>query len=275
MSRRAGEGLWAGGGIVALAACAVLLARPAFGCGGAAAHGDPRLRVSAYSADEIYRLKAHVGYQIDLEFEPGERFVGLGAGDLRSVGFAAEDNHLFLKPKAATVETNLTVLTTRRTYRFDYSASALRPDPALGDVIYSLRFTYPPAAADRAAAAVERRLASASEARPHNLGYAYRGSPQLKPVSVWDDGVQTRLAFAARSELPAIFVRNDDGTESLVNFTVDADELIVHRVARQFTVRRGRLKGCIVNEDFSGLGERLGSGTVAPAVERTVKGVRP
>jgi len=60
-----------------------------------------------------------------------------------------------------------------------------------------------------------------------------------------------------------------------VNFTVDADELIVHRVARQFTVRRGRLKGCIVNEDFNGLGERLGSGTVAPAVERTVKGVRP
>ena len=260
---------------MALAACAVLLARPAFGCGGAAAHGDPRLRVSAYSADEIYRLKAYVGYQIDLEFEPGERFVGLGAGDLRSVGFAAEDNHLFLKPKVATVETNLTVLTTRRIYRFDYSASARRPDPALGDVIYSLRFTYPPAAADRAAAAVERRLASASEARPHNLGYAYRGSPQLKPVSVWDDGVQTRLAFAARSELPAIFVRNDDGTESLVNFTVDADELIVHRVARQFTVRRGRLKGCIVNEDFNGLGERLGSGTVAPAVERTVKGVRP
>ena len=260
---------------MALAACAVLLARPAFGCGGAAAHGDPRLRVSAYSADEIYRLKAYVGYQIDLEFEPGERFVGLGAGDLRSLGFAAEDNHLFLKPKAASVETNLTVLTTRRTYQFDYSASAQRPDPALGDVIYALRFSYPPSAADRAADTLERRLASASAGRPRNLAYAYRGSPQLKPVSASDDGVQTRLAFDARGELPAIFVRNDDGSESLVNFTVDRGELVVHRVARQFTVRRGGLKGCIVNQDFSGGGERLGSGTVAPEVERAVKGVQP
>jgi len=275
MSRRAGEGLWAGGGILALAACTLLLMPRALGCGGAAAHADPRLRVSAYSADEIYRLKAYVGYQIDLEFEPGERFVGLGAGDLRSLGFAAEDNHLFLKPKAASVETNLTVLTTRRTYQFDYSASAQRPDPVLGDVIYALRFTYPPRAADRAADTLERRLASASAGRPRNLAYAYRGSPQLKPVSASDDGVQTRLAFDARAELPAIFVRNDDGSESLVNFTVDRGELVVHRVARQFTVRRGGLKGCIVNQDFSGGGERLGSGTVAPEVERAVKGVQP
>lgn len=275
MSRRVSQWPSAGGRIFALAACALLLTPRAFGCGGAAAHADPRLRVSAYSADEIVRLKGYVGYQIDLEFEPGERFVGLGAGDLRSLGFAAQDNHLFLKPKAASVETNLTVLTTRRTYRFDYSASAQRPDPALGDVIYALRFTYPPSAADRAADAVERRLASASEGRRRNLAYAYRGSPQLKPVSASDDGVQTRLRFDARGELPAIFVRNDDGSESLVNFTVDADELIVHRVARQFTVRRDGLKGCIVNEAFSGSGERLGSGTVAPAVERAVRGVRP
>jgi type IV secretion system protein VirB9 len=275
MSRRVSQWVSAGGRILALAACALLLTPHAFGCGGAAAHADPRLRVSTYSADEIFGLKGYVGYQIDLEFEPGERFVGLGAGDLRSLGFAAQDNHLFLKPKAASVETNLTVLTTRRTYQFDYSASAQRPDPALGDVIYALRFTYPPSAADRAANAVERRLASASEGRRRNLAYAYRGSPQLKPVSASDDGVQTRLRFDARGELPAVFARNDDGSESLVNFTVDADELVVHRVARQFTVRRGGLKGCIVNEDFSGSGERLGSGTVAPAVERAVREVRP
>jgi type IV secretion system protein VirB9 len=275
VSRHAAKWLWTSRGTVALGACALLLTPRAFGCGEAAGQGDPRLRVSAYSADEIYPLKAYVGYQIDLEFEPGEGFVGLGAGDLRSLGFAAQDNHLFLKPKAASVETNLTVLTTRRTYHFDYSASVQRPDPALGDVIYALRFTYPPSAADRATDTVERGLASASEGRRRHLAYAYRGSPQLKPVSAWDDGVQTRFRFEARSELPAIFVRNDDGSESLVNFTVDADELIVHRVARQFTVRRGELRGCIVNQDFGGAGDRLSSGTVAPSVERAVRGVHP
>jgi len=108
--------------ILALTACTLLLTPRAFGGGTPApGAGDLRMRVSAYAADEIYRLKGYVGYQIDLQFEPGESFVGLGAGDLESLGFAAHDNHLFLKPRAAQVDTNLTVLTTRRTYQFDYT----------------------------------------------------------------------------------------------------------------------------------------------------------
>ena len=230
---------------------------------------DRRLRVAAYAADRVYRLTAYVGYQIDLEFESGERFVGLGAGDLAGLRFAAQDNHLFLKPRAATIDTNLTVLTNRRSYQFEYSSSARRPDPARDEVVYALRFTYPPPQV--ASAALERRLAAADPARPRNLAYAYRGSASLKPQAAWDDGVQTRLRFSARGELPAIFVRNDDGTESLVNFSIAGDELIVQRVAAQFVVRRGRLQGCILNQDFGGSGARLKSGTVAPTVERALR----
>src|SRR6516225_5192466 len=191
---------------------------------------DARIRVLIYAADEVYRLKGYVGYQIDLEFENGESFVGLGTGDLDSLTFASQDNHLFLKPRAGGADTNLTVLTTRRTYHFDYSTSERRPDPAFGDVIYVLRFIYPQQNGGRAATAVEHELATAPEARIHNLSYDYRGSPQLKPVSAWDDGIQTRLRFDSHEELPAIFVRNDDGSESLLNFTVGVGDLIVHRV---------------------------------------------
>src|ERR1700736_6298516 len=81
---------------------------------------DRRIRVAVYNGDEVYRLHGFVGYQIDLEFEPGETFTGLGAGDLEGLSFVGQDNHLFLKPKAAKVATNLTVLTSRRHYQFDY-----------------------------------------------------------------------------------------------------------------------------------------------------------
>ena len=36
---------------------------------------DSRIRVAAYNAEQVYRLYAYVGYQIDLEFEPGETYV--------------------------------------------------------------------------------------------------------------------------------------------------------------------------------------------------------
>ena len=46
---------------------------------------DARIRALVYAPDAVYRLKGYVGYQIDLEFEPGETFVGLGTGDLDSM----------------------------------------------------------------------------------------------------------------------------------------------------------------------------------------------
>jgi type IV secretion system protein VirB9 len=269
------EGLRPATGRVALAACTIMLALAA-GPGLADAVVDPRIRVREYGADVVYRLRGYVGYQIDLEFEPGESFVGLGAGDLDSLTFAAQENHLFLKPRAGGIETNLTVLTNRRTYHFDYVAGAARPDPTLADVTYALRFSYPrPPAASPPGEGIESTLARAPVGRLHNLDYGYCGSGQLKPQSAWDDGVQTHLRFGSRQDLPAVFVRNDDGSESLVNFTIEADEMIVHRVARRFSVRRGRLLGCIVNESFTGAGQRLDSGTVTPAVERVTRGASP
>src|ERR1700722_8555068 len=60
---------------------------------------DSRLRSVIYSVDEVYRLRGYAGYQIDLEFEAGESFVGLGAGDIEALAFVAQGNHLFIKPR--------------------------------------------------------------------------------------------------------------------------------------------------------------------------------
>ncbi len=238
---------------------------------------DARIRTAAYDGNEVYRLRGFVGYQIDLEFEPGETFVGLGSGDLEGLAFVGQENHLFLKPKAAKVATNLTVLTSHRHYQFDYSASSQRPGE--DDLIYALRFIYAPStakvAADAAAKKLDSQLQGASNNRPRNIDYWYCGERTLRPAAASDDGVHTRLTFAANSDLPAIFVRNEDDSESLLNFSVDAGDVVIHRVAQRFILRRGKLTGCVVNRGFAGGGKRLESGTVAPEVERRVQGAVP
>lgn len=239
---------------------------------------DKRIRQAAYASDEVYRLRGVVGYQIDLEFEPGETFVGLGAGDIEGLSFVGQENHLFLKPKAAKVATNLTVLTSRRHYQFDYIVLA-QPPTSEEEVIYALRFTYSvPAAkldAEAAAKRLDSQLGGASSTRPRNIDYWYCGEHALRPVAASDDGIHTRLSFSANADLPAIFVRNEDDSESLLNFSVDEGDVIIHRVARRFILRRGKLTGCVVNLGYAGGGKRLESGTVAPDVERRVQGGVP
>jgi type IV secretion system protein VirB9 len=238
---------------------------------------DMRIRTVEYSAESVYRLRGYVGYQIDLEFESGEAFLGLGAGDVEGLVFAAQRNHLFIKPRTNGVHTNITVLTTRRAYRFEYAATLVGPETDSGEVIYALRFRYPPPASAEPSAAndMERRLEIDSDDAGMNRDYWYCGPSALKPLEVEDDGVHTRMRFDPRTELPALFVRDEDGSESLLNFNVEHGDVIVHRIARQFVLRRGGLVGCVVNRGFLASGRGVPSGTVAPTVERATRRAAP
>lgn len=227
---------------------------------------DARIRTAFYDPAQVYELHAYVGYQIELEFEVGETFAGQGGGDLDGIAFGAFENHVILKPRAEHVGTNLVIYTNRRAYRFDYVVHAHAPDAAVDEVMYTVRFVYPPVATS--APMIETTLADAARARARNLDYWFCGDASVRPVAAFDDGVQTHFEFGRRAELPAVFVLNDDDTESLLNFTVEQGELVVHRVARRFVVRRGGLTGCIVNQAFDGGGDRLESGTLAPQVQR-------
>jgi type IV secretion system protein VirB9 len=236
---------------------------------------DTRIRTAIYKSDDVLRLTGQVGFQIDLEFAPDEKFIGMAAGDMEGITFETNANHLFLKPKAPRLSTNLTILTDRHSYHLDYHTGARGADPRLDPIIYAVRFVYSDDEAREKAAALRsqndtQRMDAAFGAshQPLNLDYAYCGPKNLKPDSASDDGIQTRLAFGSRTELPAIFVRNDDQTESLVNFTVSGDAILIHRIARQFILRRGHLVGCVVNRHFDGAGERLPTGTTAPTVTR-------
>jgi len=243
--------------------------------------GDPRIRTALYSANEVYRLFGYVGYDIRLEFAEDETFRSVDGGDLDALTYSADGNVFRFKPRAPTVETNLAVTTNKRTYYIQYSAQATRPELSSDPVIYVVRFDYPPEpkravkAAVAQAAQIEQALDRASAGRPRNLDYGYCGHPSLKPVGAFDDGAQTHLKFGARTELPAVFVRNDDDSEALVNFTVEGDEIVIHRIARRFILRRGRLAGCVVNRSYTGSGVRLESGTLSPEVERETRAPRP
>ena len=234
--------------------------------------GDARIRTVAYDPNQVIRLDGYVGYHVHLEFAPGETFVNLGSGDTAGLEVGAEGNHLFLKPKEARVATNLTILTNRRVYSIDYHVSRKPADVSTDAIVYSLKFTYPD---DVLPVVVSEPTLGNQNGRPLNTDYWFCGDRSLRPVRATDDGVQTRLIFAARAEFPAVFVKNDDGTESLVNSSVEQDQLVLHRVAPTFVLRRGNLVGCVTNRSFSGGGTRLPTGTVSDTVERTTVGGTP
>jgi type IV secretion system protein VirB9 len=241
---------------------------------------DARVREIEYRENQVVQIAGYVGYHIHLQLAPDETFVALGAGDAAAVDIAAEGPHVMLKPKAARVATNLTLVSSRRVYHFEYRTYEAQPSPSTA--IFALRFRYPQAPSEVTPAATTLPFSStqpvpaaeAPVAAPVplvNSDYWYCGSPWLQPTEATDDGVQTRLTFSARGEWPAIFVRNADGTESLVNFHADGTSAVIHRVAKTFVLRRGQLVGCVENRGYAGSGNYRPSGTTDPGVVREVK----
>jgi type IV secretion system protein VirB9 len=249
---------------------------------------DARVREIEYREDQVVQLTGYVGYHIDIELERGEQFVALGAGDSAAVDVASEGPHVMVKPKAARVATNLTLVSSRRVYHFEYRS--LDAQPPLNTAIFALRFRYSPApsgvtpaatpvrfSSQAVTAAAAARLSESSSVtpgpagRPVNRDYWYCGGSTLQPVAASDDGVQTRLTFSSRGEWPAIFVRNEDGSESLLNFHAEGTTAVVHRVAPEFVLRRGRLVGCVENRGYAGSGNWVSGGALESTVSREVR----
>ncbi len=177
------------------------------------------------------------------------------------------------------MHTDITVLTDRRVYHFEYVTTAQSPDASHADLLYALRFLYPqspppPQRNDgvglRDKSRLEELLKGASVQRPTNLDYWYCGSPQLRPIAAWDDGIQTHLRFRVGQEMPALFLSNEDGSESLLNFHIEADDVVIHRVIRRLVLRRGGLRGCVVNRGLVTTPLRAGT-TISPVVSRDLR----
>lgn len=234
---------------------------------------DPRVREVVYDANDVIRLTGYEGYQTHLKFAKGEEFIGLGSGDTGGLDVASDGNDTWIKPKAVIVRTNFDVKTNKRVYHFDYQAKKNLPKNRYA-MIFSINFRYPEEEARqhkaRYAQAQLRQKLNAS-AHGANRNYWYCGSPSMKPLETYDDGVQTHIRFNAYAEFPAIFVENADNTESLINFNIVEDEVIVHRIAHRFIVRRGDLVGCIENRQFTGGGKRLSTQTIHQDIVRDIK----
>jgi len=227
---------------------------------------DPRVREVVYDKDDVIKLIGYVGYQTHLRLAPDEQFIGVGAGDTGGLDITAEGNDTWIKPKAELVRTNIDVKTNYRVYHIDYEVRK-NPPKNRNRMIYSISFRYPEDEErqhDKLLAKNSLRDKLHAAAYRANRDYWYCGNPSMKPIEAYDDGIQTHIKFSAHAEYPAIFAENEDQTESLINYHIDpdTDEVVVHRIAHRFILRRGELVGCVENRQFTGGGKRMSSGTV-------------
>jgi type IV secretion system protein VirB9 len=249
---------------------------------------DPRIKVIDYNPWAVVRVTGVFRTATQILLGDDETILHVALGDATGWDVAAEKNILFVKPKAPRGPTNLIVTTSHgtgtRSYTFELSTRSGSASRATSDTVFVLRFRYPAdeqasavAALSVEAAAVERRVVELKLDRAvvegrRNLNYAAQGASSLQPSEVSDNGRFTVLRFPGNQPVPALYQVEASGTESLVPFDVRGEFVVIHAVARELRLRRGREVLCIYNQAFEPYGTNPATGTAASDVERTDKG---
>lgn len=217
-------------------ASAELLARPG--------RLDPRIRSLPYSAEQVFQVTGTYGLVTTILFGADEEITQVVAGDTVSwqILTSADRRSLTLKPMEKDAATNLSVVTTKRTYSFDLRVNDSK---AMQNQTFKLKFTYPEDAGLKGTAELWKQAQDAQR-NPNiknirrdkvNYDYGFKGNDAAKPLWVFDDGLKTFMKFT--SDIPAIFIVDAKRRESLVNYRREADYVVIDKVSRQWSLRYG------------------------------------
>lgn len=213
---------------------------------------DKRIRTYVYNPHEVYVFTAHYGYQSVIELDPKESIGVISLGNAPSWQIDPLGYRIFIKPIEPDATTNMTVITDKRTYHFELYAEEAEGIRDAG-MVFSARFYYPEVESGAVRSFKPSKTVKLpnikEEPEKYHFNYTLSGSENIAPVRVFDDGEFTYFQFRNKNaDVPAFFLVNNEGKESIVNYRVLQDYIVVERVASQYTLRMGDEVTCVYNE---------------------------
>lgn len=202
---------------------------------------DKRIQYVMYNPDDVVIIKTADGASTLIQLEQDEYFTniptgGLSMGDTGAWKLGVRGNNLFMKPIGPFPETNINLVSNKRTYAFSLIDVGVAEKAA-----WQVRFRYPAEPVtmkQQSAKPVDNGPCSDG---PKNLNWFKYGDMSLAPTEVWDDGRFTCMRFPTTKALPVPYryTPENELKEALPDFHNKDDVLVIHEVSGEFRLRIG------------------------------------
>ncbi len=203
---------------------------------------DQRVRHVMYSPNEVYEIHATYGFQTTIEFSDQEVVQVASIGDSIAWQVMPVGNRFFIKPVEENPHTNLTIVTNKRSYYFSLSTTR----PKLMGATYLVRFEYPDEL--KGLQNSGNTITKAASPSDYNFRYQLKKGKNSGLTQAFDNNEFTYLQFKNLTDLPAIFLVDENKKESLVNYRIEGPYVVIERVASKLVFRRGKIVGYLLNK---------------------------
>ncbi len=203
---------------------------------------DRHVKTVNYDPNNVVLIHGQYGYQTQIVFAANEMVQNVSMGDSLAWQAVPIKNNLFIKPVTES-KTNMTVLTNVNSYNFQLDSTHSKVSPT-----YILRFVYPTAGYNRDGQA---NAVGVCDPTQINWKYSFTGDKHLAPREVFDCNNQFTY-FRFDNILPAIFIVDKSRQETLVNYHIKGNYVVVNTTAPQFTLRGGHYVTSVYNDALIG-----------------------
>ncbi len=261
---------------------------------------DPRVRYVTFKKDDVTVVSTRRGAVTRLILADDEKI------EVAATGFPADcanpqsewcvradvgTNQIWVKPKDNATANNLELKSNKRDYSFEFKvlkdspagrAGKLAAEPMFR-VIFRYPLDLPPLASVLALAgapapvndkAVVDELVKTAKPVPRNWKYSMqvlKGSDEIAPTLVFDDGRFTYFQFPANREVPSIYFISPSEEEGRVNFHMEGDLAVVERTGRRFVLRLGEATVGVWNDAYDPFGVAPKDGVTVEGLKREIR----
>jgi P-type conjugative transfer protein VirB9 len=211
---------------------------------------ENRIVTYNYSPEIIFRLLTVPEHHTHIQLAEDEGVIEIPmTGDSVQWRVTGGPRNLYVKPLRNNQETSLTLITNKRTYQFQLVSGS----PA-SESYQKVSFSYPDRdqeiklRKEMAQGAVDAEKARLADQiiEPHvepaslDFGYTIDGTASFRPTAVYTNGKLTFLVMPDTQDSPAVFLMDDDGNPSLINWQVRGKMIVVERVASRLLLKLGK-----------------------------------
>lgn len=218
---------------------------------------DSRIKTLVYSENEVYHITVQYGYQTSVEFGVGEDIQTISMGNSFILDATPVGRRIFLKPLEDNSKTNLSVITSKRSYYFEIVTKS-ETDVEDEELAYAVRFYYPekdsefdeaesPTFPNSNAMGGAMQPVPGNRISSFNFNYTLRGPERASPVRVFDDGQSTYLQFEDETIAPSFSVI-ENNKENPIYFQRVGPYFVINQLLGHFILRSGYDLVCIYNE---------------------------
>lgn len=194
---------------------------------------DKRVQVVKYNRDDVTKISVKEGVSTLIQLDRNETLTtnnaGMGLGDPLAWNVSVRANNIFIRPIAKQPDTNVTLVTNKRTYIL-----SLKTVSSVNNASWLVRFSYPENEENND---TQRGLPCSTGFI--NWNYYKKGDKELSPISVWDDGRFTCMKFSVANDMPVVYRVMKDGVEAITNTHLERDVMVIHEISDNFMLRAG------------------------------------